>query len=57
MSQLTSVLQADTAKIFSDLSQRFLGCPATEGTNKAASFGHMGRGYDAQYYGYLVCLA
>ncbi|XP_078317964.1 thimet oligopeptidase-like [Crassostrea virginica] len=45
--------KADTAKLFSELSQKYLGFPSTEGTNMSASFGHLAGGYDAQYYGYM----
>lgn len=48
------VLQVDTAKLFSEISQEYLGFPSTEGTNMSASFGHLAGGYDAQYYGYMV---
>lgn len=49
-------LQADTAAVFSQLSQKLLGILPTANTNMPASFGHLGGGYDAQYYGYMVSL-
>ena len=52
---LIILFQADTAQIFSDLSEKLLGFPSTKGTNMPASFGHLAGGYDAQYYGYMVC--
>jgi len=46
--------QADTAAVFSALSEKLMGFPSTPGTNMPASFGHLAGGYDAQYYGYMV---
>ena len=44
----------DTAAIFSKLAGEILEIVPPEGTNMAASFGHLGGGYDARYYGYMV---
>lgn len=45
--------KADTAAVFSKKSEEILQIPTSEGTNKAAAFGHLAGGYDAQYYGYM----
>lgn len=45
--------EVDTAKLFGEMSEKYLQIPSTPGTNMAASFGHLAGGYDAQYYGYM----
>lgn len=52
---LFHIFQADTTQVFSELSEKLLGIPSTEGTNMPASFDHLATGYDAQFYSYLVC--
>jgi len=45
--------KANTAAIWEQLAEKISGIPMTPGTNFAASFGHLGGGYDARYFGYL----
>ncbi|GAB1605460.1 thimet oligopeptidase-like [Argonauta hians] len=45
--------EADTKKVFDDLSLKLLNIPCTPGTNFSATFSHIVNGYDSQYYGYL----
>jgi len=44
--------KVNTAEVLKDTNVK-MGFPFTDGTNMAASFGHLAGGYDAQYYGYL----
>jgi thimet oligopeptidase len=48
-----TVDRADTAEVLAKLSDDLMTIPTTNGTNMGATFGHMGGGYDAQYYGYM----
>ncbi|XP_018012622.1 thimet oligopeptidase isoform X2 [Hyalella azteca] len=43
----------DTAALFAELHKKITGFAVVPNTNMPASFGHVGGGYDAQYYGYL----
>jgi hypothetical protein len=43
----------DTGALWSRLRQEVALIPNPEGTNGAATFGHITGGYDSQYYGYL----
>merc|ERR1712032_305073 len=47
------VSNVDTATELARITMELQKTPVTPGTNKAASFGHLVGGYDAQYYSYL----
>lgn len=47
--------QDDPLDVFVELSRRILEIDPTPGTCMPASFQHMASGYDARYYGYMVC--
>ncbi|XP_042145379.1 thimet oligopeptidase-like [Ixodes scapularis] len=51
--ELHSRPETDTRKVFREIQESLLGYSPQEGTNSAASFGHLMGGYDAQYYAYL----
>ena len=51
-----TVEKADSAQVFSDTFFDVLGIRPIDGTSMPASFGHLGNGYDAQYYGYMVMI-
>lgn len=46
--------KADTQALFSQTYKDIMGIEPIPNTNMPANFGHLSKGYDAQYYGYLV---
>jgi thimet oligopeptidase len=51
--RIHSVPQADTARVWEEVSAEHSPIKPTPNTNFAAGFGHLAGGYDAQYYGYM----
>lgn len=43
----------NSAELFNKMQEEIMGISASEGSNSAASFGHLAGGYDASYYGYM----
>ena len=48
--------KVDTQALWTLLKPKLTNVEQTEGTNPAASFGHILGGYQSQYYGYLWSL-